>query len=89
MSGVPVPERLAPRRAGFRPAGGAGRVPGSDGDVVPQPVQGGGEGAPDCLVEGWISTYTATAAGDIEHVSDGVQRLTGREPLTLREIELS
>jgi NAD(P)H dehydrogenase (quinone) len=48
-----------------------------------------GYGAPDWMVEAWISTYTAIAAGDLEHISDGVQRLTGREPRTLREIELT
>ena len=47
-----------------------------------------GYGAPDWQVEAWISTYTAIAAGDLETVSDDVERLTGREPLTLREIEL-
>ena len=41
------------------------------------------------MVEAWISTYTAIAAGDLEQTSDAVQRLTGREPRTLREIELS
>ena len=46
-------------------------------------------GAPDWQVEAWISTYTAIAAGDLETVSDDVKRLTGREPLTLREIDLT
>ena len=48
-----------------------------------------GYGAPDWQVEAWISTYTAIAAGDLEKVSDDVKRLTGREPLTLREIDLT
>jgi NAD(P)H dehydrogenase (quinone) len=47
-----------------------------------------GYGAPDWQVEAWISTYTAIAAGDLETISDDVKRLTGREPLTLREIDL-
>jgi NAD(P)H dehydrogenase (quinone) len=48
-----------------------------------------GYGAPDWMVEAWISTYTAIAKGDLEQVSDDVRRLTGREPRTLREIELT
>jgi uncharacterized protein YbjT (DUF2867 family) len=40
-------------------------------------------GAPDWEVEGWVTTYAAIAAGELDVVSDGVQRLTGREPKTL------
>ncbi len=46
-------------------------------------------GAPDWQVEAWISTYTAIRAGELERVSDTVRRLAGREPLTLRELDLS
>jgi NAD(P)H dehydrogenase (quinone) len=46
-------------------------------------------GAPDWQVEAWITTYTAIAAGELERVSDTVERLTGRAPLTLREMELA
>jgi uncharacterized protein YbjT (DUF2867 family) len=42
-------------------------------------------GAPDWEVEAWISSYVAIANGELEHVSDGVERLTGRPPKTLRE----
>ena len=45
-----------------------------------------GYGAPDWQVEAWVSTYTAIANGDLERVSDDVRELTGREPLTLREL---
>jgi NAD(P)H dehydrogenase (quinone) len=44
-----------------------------------------GYGAPDWMVEAWISTYTAIAAGDLAAVSDTVERLTGRPPVTLAE----
>ena len=44
---------------------------------------------PSWQIEAWISTYTAIAAGDLEKVSDDVERLIGREPLTLREIDLT
>jgi uncharacterized protein YbjT (DUF2867 family) len=37
-------------------------------------------GAPDFEIEGWITTYTAIAAGDMEVVSDTVERLCDREP---------
>ncbi|PPG67562.1 NAD(P)-dependent oxidoreductase [Rathayibacter rathayi] len=39
--------------------------------------------APDWQLDAWISTYTAIAAGQLEHVSGDVQRLTGRAPLSL------
>ena len=42
-------------------------------------------GAPDWQVEAWITTYRAIAEGELEHVSDDVRRLTGREPMTLAE----
>jgi uncharacterized protein YbjT (DUF2867 family) len=48
-----------------------------------------GYGAPDWMVEAWISTYTAIANGDLEKVSDDVRRLAGREPRTLRDFELT
>jgi uncharacterized protein YbjT (DUF2867 family) len=40
-------------------------------------------GAPDWMVEAWISTYTAVARGELDEVTDTVQRFTGRAPLTL------
>jgi NAD(P)H dehydrogenase (quinone) len=43
-------------------------------------------GAPDWQVEAWISTYTAIAAGQLEQVSDTVERLAGRKPLGLRDV---
>lgn len=42
-------------------------------------------GAPAWEVEGWISTYTAIAAGEFDVVTDDVARLTGREPASLRD----
>ena len=43
-------------------------------------------GAPDWQVDAWVSTYTAIAAGELALVTDTVERLTGRRPLTLREL---
>lgn len=40
-------------------------------------------GAPDWQVEAWVSTYTAIAAGELEQVTDDVERLVGRPPLSL------
>jgi uncharacterized protein YbjT (DUF2867 family) len=37
-----------------------------------------GYGAPDWLVDAWISTYTAIRDGELEQVSDDVPRLLGR-----------
>jgi uncharacterized protein YbjT (DUF2867 family) len=44
-----------------------------------------GSGAPGWLVEAWISTYTAIAAGELATVTDTVARLAGHEPQTLTE----
>ena len=42
-------------------------------------------GAPDWEVEGWVTTYTAIAAGELNVRTDHVERLTGHRPITLRE----
>ena len=43
-------------------------------------------GAPDWQVEAWVTTYEAIAAGELDVVSDSVERLTGRPPMTLDEM---
>ena len=40
-------------------------------------------GAPDWEVEGWVSSYVAIARGELDEVSDAVERLTGHPPMTL------
>jgi len=40
-------------------------------------------GAPDWEVEGWVTSYTAIANGELDVVSDSVARLTGHEPMNL------
>jgi uncharacterized protein YbjT (DUF2867 family) len=42
--------------------------------------------APDWQYDAWVSTYTAMAAGEVAEISQDVAKLTGREPLTLREL---
>ncbi|MBS1843936.1 MAG: NAD(P)H-binding protein [Actinobacteria bacterium] len=42
-------------------------------------------GAPDWMIEGWISTYTAIADGSLDRVSGDVEALLGRRPKTLEE----
>jgi NAD(P)H dehydrogenase (quinone) len=37
-------------------------------------------GEPDYIIEGWVTTYTAIAAGDLEAISDCVERFCDREP---------
>jgi NAD(P)H dehydrogenase (quinone) len=44
-----------------------------------------GYGAPDWLVDAWISTYTAIRDGELEAVSDDVSRLLGRPATTFAE----
>jgi NAD(P)H dehydrogenase (quinone) len=41
--------------------------------------------APDWQVEAWVTTYTAIAAGQLDVVTDDVERLTGRRPASLAE----
>jgi NAD(P)H dehydrogenase (quinone) len=42
-------------------------------------------GAPEWMVDGWVSTYTAIAAGELSRVTDHVRRLTGHEPMSFAE----
>lgn len=44
-----------------------------------------GSGAPEWEVEGWITSYTAIAAGELDVVSDAVERLAGHPPTDLRD----
>ena len=45
-----------------------------------------GYGAPGWEVDGWVSTYTAVAAGELDVVTDVVQRLTGHAPRTFEDV---
>jgi NAD(P)H dehydrogenase (quinone) len=40
-------------------------------------------GEPDYVIEGWVTTYAAIAAGDLEAISDCVERFCDREPQRL------
>ena len=42
-------------------------------------------GAPEWEVEGWVTTYTAMAAGEMDVVSDDVAELTGHAPMEFSE----
>jgi NAD(P)H dehydrogenase (quinone) len=42
-------------------------------------------GAPDWEVDGWVSTYTAIANGDLERVSGDLEALTGHPPTRLAD----
>ncbi|ROZ43988.1 SDR family oxidoreductase [Rhodococcus sp. WS3] len=42
--------------------------------------------APDWEVDAWVSTYTAIANGELAVISTAVEDITGRPPLTLREL---
>ncbi len=43
-------------------------------------------GAPDWEIEGWVTSYAALGAGDLEPASDTVQRVLGRPPRPLVDI---
>jgi NAD(P)H dehydrogenase (quinone) len=42
-------------------------------------------GAPGWVLDGWVSTYTAIAAGELDVVADTVAQVTGHPPVGLRE----
>ncbi|MDQ1659403.1 MAG: hypothetical protein QOD41_4486 [Cryptosporangiaceae bacterium] len=44
-----------------------------------------GYGAPDWEVAGWVTSYAAIAAGELDVVTSAVTDLTGRRPASLRE----
>jgi NAD(P)H dehydrogenase (quinone) len=43
-------------------------------------------GAPDWMIEGWVTTYEAIANGELDKVTDTVERLTGHPPATLEQL---
>ena len=43
-------------------------------------------GPPDWEVDAWVSTYTAIASGEMDVVSESVQALTGRSPVSLEDL---
>ena len=42
--------------------------------------------APQWQYDAWVSTYTAVRAGEIETVTDDVRRITGHDPMSLRDV---
>jgi uncharacterized protein YbjT (DUF2867 family) len=42
--------------------------------------------APRWQTDAWVSTYTAIAAGEVAPVSDDVERVTGRAPMSFEEL---
>jgi NAD(P)H dehydrogenase (quinone) len=42
-------------------------------------------GAPAWEIEGWVTTYAAIGAGELDEVSGDVERLTGRPPIGLEQ----
>jgi uncharacterized protein YbjT (DUF2867 family) len=45
----------------------------------------GGYGAPDWEVAGWVTSYSAIAAGELDVVTDAVATVAGHPPIGLRE----
>ena len=43
-------------------------------------------GAPDWMVDAWVSTYTAVASGELQQVSDDITRVTGRGATPFAEV---
>jgi uncharacterized protein YbjT (DUF2867 family) len=44
-----------------------------------------GFGAPDWEIEGWVTSYTAIAEGELDLVTDTVERLAGHPPVALAD----
>ena len=42
--------------------------------------------APDWMVDAWVSTYTAIAAGELDGVTGDVEKVSGHPPLSLEEL---
>ncbi len=42
-------------------------------------------GAPDWEIEGWVTSYAVIAAGELDVVTDTIERLAGHPPTTLAE----
>lgn len=67
------------------------RVTGRSVRYVPETLAAGRRwraagGAPDWLVEAWLSTYTAIAAGELAEVSGDVEAVLGRPPTDLATV---
>jgi uncharacterized protein YbjT (DUF2867 family) len=43
-------------------------------------------GAPAFEVDGWVSTYTSIASGELDVLSDDVRAVIGRDPISLRRL---
>jgi hypothetical protein len=43
-------------------------------------------GAAAFEVDGWVSTYTAIASGELDVLSDDVRAVTGRDPISLSRL---
>jgi NAD(P)H dehydrogenase (quinone) len=43
-------------------------------------------GHPDWEIEGWVTSYAAVAAGDLERVTDTVERIAGHPPRSLEQV---
>ena len=42
-------------------------------------------GAPDWMIEGWVTSYLSIAAGELDLVTDTVERLAGHPPVDLAD----
>ncbi|MDQ3952358.1 MAG: SDR family NAD(P)-dependent oxidoreductase, partial [Actinomycetota bacterium] len=66
------------------------RVSGRAVRYVDETIEGAWEsrrptGAPEWEIEGWVTSYLAIKNGELDVVSDTVERLTGHPPQSLRE----
>jgi uncharacterized protein YbjT (DUF2867 family) len=67
------------------------RVTGTDVRFVNETLEEAREsrapsGAPDWMIEGWVTTYSQIATGEMDVVADTVERIAGHPPITLEEL---
>ncbi|MDR6972158.1 SDR family oxidoreductase [Leifsonia shinshuensis] len=81
------PEELTLAEVADKLSAHTGRVISFHDETIPEAYESRAKwGAPDWQTDAWVSTYTAIAAGELAGVTDHVERVTGRRPLSLDEL---
>lgn len=80
------PEAITLREAAEELSRAAGRRVAYSAETVEEAYSShSGYGAPDWMVEGWVTSYLAMANDDLNAVSDAVLELTGHAPATFAQ----
>jgi uncharacterized protein YbjT (DUF2867 family) len=80
------PAAFTMREAAEELSKAAGRTVGYHAETLDEAYASrAGYGAPDWEVTGWVTTYAAVATGELDVVSDTVERVAGHPPMDLAE----